>query len=82
MRRIKRHYRVARYIVYRQTLVNPQDHLWAFIGSFLGIGLIGFTHEALRSFEISDKIFLIGSFGASAVLIFGAANSRWHNHVT
>lgn len=74
-KKIKRHYRVARYIVYRQTIVNPQDHLWTFVGAFLGIGLIGFTHEVLNSFAISDKVFLIGSFGASAVLIYGATNS-------
>ncbi|MGQ8336296.1 HPP family protein [Sunxiuqinia sp. A32] len=75
MKRFHRNYRVVRYILYRQTIVNPQDHLWTFIGAFLGIGLIGFTHEVFSSFAISDKVFLIGSFGASAVLIYGATNS-------
>lgn len=75
MKRFHRNYRVVRYIIYRQTIVNPQDHLWTFIGAFLGIGIIGFTHEIFSSFSISDKVFLIGSFGASAVLIYGATNS-------
>ena len=75
MKKLQRHNRVVRYIIYRQTIVNPQDHLWTFIGAFLGIGIIGFTHEVFSSFSISDKVFLIGSFGASAVLIYGATNS-------
>lgn len=75
MKNLRRNYRVVRYIIYRQTIVNPQDHLWTFIGAFFGIGIIGFTHEVFSSFSISDKVFLIGSFGASAVLIYGASNS-------
>ncbi len=75
MKNLHRRYRVVKYIIYRQTLVNPQDHLWTFIGAFLGIGIIGFTHEVFSSFSVSDKVFLIGSFGASAVLIYGATNS-------
>lgn len=75
MKKLHRRYRIARYIVYRQTIVNPQDHLWTFIGAFIGIGIIGFTHEVFSTFSVSDKVFLIGSFGASAVLIYGATNS-------
>lgn len=75
MKKLHRNYRVVRYIIYRQTIVNPKDHLWTFIGAFLGIGIIGFTHEVFSSFSVSDKVFLIGSFGASAVLIYGATNS-------
>lgn len=73
MKRIKRTYRVARYVVYRQTIIEPMDHLWTFIGAFLGIALIGFIQST--QFGESDNIFLIGSFGASAVLVFGATNS-------
>ena len=72
-KRIKRSYRVARYVVYRQTIVEPIDHFWTFIGAFLGIGLIGFIQS--KQFTQNDTVFLIGSFGASAVLIFGATNS-------
>jgi len=72
-KRIKRSYRVARYVVYRQTIVEPIDNLWTFIGAFLGIGLIGLIQG--KQFTHNDTIFLIGSFGATAVLIFGATNS-------
>ncbi len=72
-KRIKRSYRVAKYVVYRQTIVEPADHIWTFIGAFLGIGIIGFIQSKL--FIGQDLVFLIGSFGASAVLIFGATNS-------
>lgn len=71
--KIKRSYRVAKYVVYRQTIVEPLDHLWTFIGAFLGIGLIGFIQS--NKLTETDHVFLIGSFGASAVLIFGATNS-------
>lgn len=71
--KIKRGYRVAKYVVYRQTIVEPLDHLWTFIGAFLGIGAIGFIQS--KQFTEYDNIFLIGSFGATAVLIFGATNS-------
>lgn len=66
-------YRKIRYIVYRQTIIDPIDHLWTFIGAFLGIGLIGFIQSYWL--ERIENIFLIGSFGASAVLIYGATNS-------
>jgi CBS domain-containing membrane protein len=72
-RRIKRSYRIAKYVVYRQTIIEPIDHLWTFIGAFLGIGLIGLCHQ--NRFVEQDSVFLIGSFGASAVLIFGATHS-------
>ncbi|MES2732379.1 MAG: HPP family protein [Bacteroidota bacterium] len=73
IKRIKRTYRIARYVVYRQTIIEPLDHLWTFIGAFIGIALIGVVQQA--QFDHYDSVFLIGSFGASAVLIFGATNS-------
>lgn len=75
MKIFHRNYRVVRYVIYRQTIVNPQDHLWTFIGAFLGIGIIGFIHEMFTPFSVNEKVFLIGSFGASAVLVYGATNS-------
>lgn len=71
--RKNRTYRKVKYIIYRQTILDPVDHVWTFLGGFIGIGLIGF----LQSFRLTqiDNIFLIGSFGASAVLIYGASNS-------
>jgi CBS domain-containing membrane protein len=71
--KIKRGYRITRYVVYRQTILEPIDHLWTFIGAFLGIGIIGLLQAG--KFGHMDDVFLIGSFGASAVLVFGATNS-------
>lgn len=70
---IKRKYHHARHIVYTETLFDFREHLWTFIGSFLGIGIIGF----INSYYLTglENIFLIGSFGASSVLIYGVINS-------
>jgi CBS domain-containing membrane protein len=73
IRRIHRHVRTARFIVYKETLVDYKEHLWTFIGSFLGIGIIGFFSSFY--FSAADNLFLIGSFGASSVLIYGIINS-------
>lgn len=70
---IKQHVRRARYIFYKETLVNYKEHLWTFLGSFAGIGLIGLLHD--KAFSPTDNLFLVGSFGASAVLVFGVINS-------
>lgn len=72
-KRIRRSYRIAKYVVYRQTIVEPTDHLWTFIGAFLGISCIGLIQKL--GFTLNDSVFLIGSFGATAVLVFGATNS-------
>ncbi|WP_337042097.1 HPP family protein [Emticicia sp. 17c] len=71
--KIKRGLRVSRYIIYKETLVDFREHFWSFIGAFVGIGLIAFFQsKLLTQFE---NIFLIGSFGASSVLIYGAIQS-------
>lgn len=72
-RRIKRSLRISRYVVYKETLVDHKEHFWSFIGSFIGIGLIAFLQSKLISNE--ENMFLIGSFGASSVLIYGAIQS-------
>jgi CBS domain-containing membrane protein len=72
--KIRKNYRKARYIVYKETLIDPIDHLWTFIGGFLGIGLIGIVQSYLKT-SVTDNFFLIGSFGASAVLVYGIPNS-------
>jgi CBS domain-containing membrane protein len=71
--KIKRNMRIARYVVYRETIVDASDLLWTFIGAFLGIAAIGLISSKL--FTLNDTLFLIGSFGATAVLIYGATNS-------
>ncbi len=74
MRRIiKHHAKRAKYIIYKETLIDFREHLWTFIGSFVGIGIIGFLNS--KYFTAYDNLFLIGSFGASSVLIYGAINS-------
>lgn len=55
--------------------MEPIDHLWSFLGAFLGIGIIGYLQSISKNVSPSDQIFLIGSFGASAVLIYGATHS-------
>lgn len=70
---LRKHARVARYVIYKETLIDFKDHFWTFIGSFVGIALIGLINKG--SFSNTDTIFLIGSFGASSVLIYGIVNS-------
>jgi len=73
IQRIKRTARVSKYIIYKETLVDFKESFWSFLGAFIGIGLISF----LQTFFLSDveNIFLIGSFVASSVLIYGAVES-------
>jgi CBS domain-containing membrane protein len=71
--RIKRNFRIARYVIYRETIIDKTDILWTFLGGFFGIGIIGFISS--QYFTLNDNLFLIGSFGASAVLVYGATNS-------
>ncbi len=72
-KQIKRSYRISKYIVYKETLVDYREKFWSFAGSFLGIGLIAFIQSHYLS--QNDNLFLIGSFGASSVLIYGVIQS-------
>ena len=47
--------------------------LWSWLGAFLGIGLVAYINDSMV--EKTDLILLIGSLGASAVLIYGAIKS-------
>jgi CBS-domain-containing membrane protein len=71
--KIKRRYRKIKYVVYKETLVDNKEHLFTFLGAFFGIGIIGFIYS--KYMVLNDHLFLIGSFGASSVLIYGAINS-------
>lgn len=73
IKQIKRNYRRARYVFYKETLVDHKEHFWAFLGSFLGLGAIAWLQY--RAFPQQDLIFLIGSFGASSVLVYGVIQS-------
>lgn len=71
---------LGRYIIYKETLVDYKEHFWSFAGAFVGIGLIAFWESHfLTKFE---NVFLIGSFGASSVLVYGAIQSPWRSLVT
>ena len=52
---------------------NLGEVFWSWIGAFIGVGLVSFLHFNL--FSGTDLVMLIGSFGASAVLIYGAIGS-------
>jgi len=60
-------------VIYRETLVDYKEHFWSFLGAFFGIGIIAFIQS--HTLSATENIFLIGSFGASSVLIYGAIQS-------
>ena len=64
---------MTRYVIYRETLVDTKEHFYSFVGSFIGIATLAFIQS--KTLADIDSIFLIGSFGASSVLIFGAVQS-------
>jgi CBS domain-containing membrane protein len=70
---LKRGVRLSKYIIYRETLVDHKEHFWAFVGAFIGIGVIAYFQSNM--FPDNDNLFLIGSFGASSVLVFGVIQS-------
>ncbi len=68
--------------------VSSIEVLWSWLGSFLGIALVAWLNEAIRTqgtnpavwleaigLTPTDGLLLIGSFGASAVLLYGAPRS-------
>ncbi|MDB5236874.1 MAG: hypothetical protein JWR44_3867 [Hymenobacter sp.] len=71
--RLRRQARRIKVIVYRETLFDIKEHCWTFLGAFVGIGLIGWLNS--HRLPATDAPLLIGSFGASAVLIYGVINS-------
>ncbi|PST81919.1 HPP family protein [Pedobacter yulinensis] len=71
--RIKRGIRISRFVLYKETLIDFREHTWSFAGSFAAIGCIGLLNKL--SVNLHDYVFLIGSFGASSVLVYGAIQS-------
>lgn len=53
--------------------VSMPEVLWSWLGAFLGIGAVALCYIFLL--PPGDAGLVIGSFGASAVLIYGATNS-------
>lgn len=72
-RKLERQFRKYRYVMYRETLVDSREHFWSFVGAFVGIGIIAFIQS--RQLPSLENVFLIGSFGASCVLVYGAIQS-------
>src|SRR6476620_2912221 len=70
---IKRGYRKTKYILYKETLVDFKEHFWAFMGAFIGMGIIAYLQYG--TFSKQDAVYLIGSFGASCVLVYGVIQS-------
>ncbi|MEO8535386.1 MAG: HPP family protein [Flavobacterium sp.] len=73
VQKIKRGYRKTRYILYKETLIDYKEHFWSFLGSFVGIGILAYLQS--KTFSGSDAVYLIGSFGASSVLVYGIIQS-------
>ncbi|WP_348798876.1 HPP family protein [Flavobacterium adhaerens] len=73
VQKIKRGYRKTKYILYRETLVDSKEHFWSFLGSFVGIAILAYIQSI--HFKGNDAVYLIGSFGASSVLIYGIIQS-------
>jgi CBS-domain-containing membrane protein len=53
--------------------VGLTEVIWSWIGSFLGLAAVSLIHY--RLLDETGLLLIIGSFGASAVLIYGAIRS-------
>ena len=53
--------------------VGLSEIIWSWIGSFLGIAAVAAVNNTIV--DKTDLVMIIGSFGASAVLIYGAIRS-------
>lgn len=50
--------------------IYPFEIAWSFVGSLIAIGFLSWCDSAI--FHGSDNVLLMGTFGASAMLLFGA----------
>ncbi|WP_264563628.1 HPP family protein [Flavobacterium sp. N3904] len=73
VQKIKQTYRKTKYILYKETLVDFKEQFWSFLGSFVGIGILAYIQSI--HFKGNDAVYLIGSFGASSVLVYGIIQS-------
>ena len=53
--------------------VGIVEIVWSWLGGFIGIGAVALVQAYI--FDGTDLILMIGSFGASAVLVYGAIKS-------
>ncbi len=56
-----------------KTPIEFSEILWSWIGSFIGVGAVSWVFFDIVNYV--DKMMLIGSFGASAVLLFAVSSS-------
>jgi CBS-domain-containing membrane protein len=54
-------------------IVSVSEIIWSWIGAFLGMASVAYL--SYNKLEGTDLVMIIGSFGASAVLIYGAIKS-------
>ncbi len=73
LQKLKRGYRKTKYILYKETLIDYKEKFWSFLGSFVGIGILSYIQSI--HFTGNDAVYLIGSFGASSVLVYGIIQS-------
>jgi CBS domain-containing membrane protein len=73
IKKVKQGLKFSRYIIYKETLVDFKEHFWSFTGAFIGIGLIAFIQS--HTLSQLENVFLIASFGATSVLVYGAIQS-------
>lgn len=55
--------------------LNMKNIVWSWVGAFLGIMIISAMHNWLHFLSNGDFSLMIGSFGATAVLAYGAIES-------
>jgi CBS-domain-containing membrane protein len=53
--------------------IHVADMVWSWIGAFVGIAAIGLLNHGILG--QTDSVLMIGSFGASSVLVYGAIRS-------
>ncbi|KAJ5271589.1 hypothetical protein N7524_004858 [Penicillium chrysogenum] len=70
---------IAHMLGYRDRPPKPIGNivvaLWSLLGAFCGVALIASVTKRVPSFEARDATAIIGSFGAAAVIEFGAIES-------
>ncbi|MBF0369924.1 MAG: HPP family protein [Magnetococcales bacterium] len=67
---LKAYFNKMRGVTQSPPRVSLEETAWSWIGAFLGISAVALIHYQFLS--QSDLVMVIGSFGASAVLIYGA----------
>jgi CBS-domain-containing membrane protein len=70
---VKKYFKKMRGSEHSPPRVSLKETVWSWIGAFVGIALVSYFN--IRIMEQSDMILLVASFGASAVLIYGAVKS-------